>query len=490
MSNFACFLAASLLLTLQAGNVCAGTREGIDEYRNENYEEALVQLAQGRATEGPTPQNAYYSGLAAMQTGDYLAAAENLRAALQPPEPIPEAVPELISVLNSLEQLDEALDWVSWAERRNFSPKVIALLKGQILAKQKKYADAINSFNMSKTGDLEQDQQLGILIAAAHVGNSDYKAAKDALAAVIGRNPNSDAATYAKEYDQQLNTAGKARPWNLFFGVNYQYDDNVLLKPFDNNAAIDTRNGHDSAFIENLRFEYDAPLSAAWTANVQYFLQNSDYVKLTDKNLLSHGLSLNSIHHSESLITALPVSLIHTALDYHNYSLQFSFKPTETILFAPTHIGQLSVGYTRREMLEEQTSADNDLTADTVNGSANYIYLYAEGQGMLNLRYEIAYEGTRGANWRNITNRIGADLLAPVSKCTKVVFSAESAWQDYYDNDAQRNDTTVSVSMAVNQKLSDTLFLNLQYNYSRAFSNVAAFDYQRNVITSGIELRF
>jgi hypothetical protein len=66
----------------------------------------------------------------------------------------------------------------------------------------------------------------------------------------------------------------------------------------------------------------------------------------------------------------------------------------------------------------------------------------------------------------------------------------EGTWQDYRESASGRRDTTFIGSAAVNQHVVSNLYLNLQYAYTRAMSNVDLFDYQRNVLSTGFELRF
>ncbi len=141
-------------------------------------------------------------------------------------------------------------------------------------------------------------------------------------------------------------------------------------------------------------------------------------------------------------------------------------------------------------MLQAPSSPEQNRDADIANGQLGYIYLFAEGQGMLNFRGEISYEDTSGYEWRNLGSSIGADILIPVCSTTKLVVSAEGQWTDYFDSSTLRKDTIVTASLGINHKLTENIFLTLQHSYTRAMSNVDLYDYQRNLTTTGIEFRF
>ena len=487
-------IAVMLFLCMMSAGTClaaSSTQQAIAEYNQENYEEALNMLAEARQAEGKTALNDYYTGLSQKQTGDYSGAVASLTSALQgQAKPEPDAAVELIALQLNLEQLDQAQKWITWAEKEQIKPKEVAYLKGLLLMKQQRYSDAITSFQAAKTGTSETDQQIEMQIAVAYAQDGKKKEASESLKAIVTRYPGTDAAAFASEYDQRISTAAPAKRWNLYAGINYMYDDNVTLKSKVAGASSDTRNQHDSGITENLRLEYDLPIADKWSANLQYALQNNNYMRLHDYDMLVNSLTANLINKNDNGLLSIPVNLSHTALNYSNYSLQVSLKPTATAIFTGNQLGQLSLGYSYRDMFQNSDGPGYNRTASIYNLQLGYIYLFAGGNGMFNLRGEGFYENTDGNEWRNLGGRLGSDLLIPIMQGTKLILTAEGAWQDYKDSSDARKDTTVTASATINQRITPNIYLNLQYYYTRAMSNVALYDYQRNVIMSGVELRF
>lgn len=467
----------------------SATQLAIAEYKQENYEEALKLLMLIRTANWTTPTSDYYTGLCQKETGDYEEAATSLASALKGKPPVKDAAVELVSVLDNLDRPDEALKWVAWAEQERVKPHEIAFLKGKLLANKQRYSDALVAFNAAKTGSAEEDQQVDLQIAVVYAQQGKTKEASQSLKAIITRYPGTDVAQFATEYQQRISEAASAKRWNLFAGVNYQYDDNAIAVPKLRSVRTDMRDENDSAFSESLRFEYDAPLGGRWAGNLQYSVQNSNYTRLHDVNALAHGLTLTAIHRDDILMTSLPLNISQTAIDYKNYSLQAGAKPTATVIFAPEHLGQASLGYTRREMYQNGQGPDNR-DANIYNGQLSYIFLFNEGQGMLNLRGEMFYEDTKGTEWRNLGSRVGTDALVPLCKKTKLILSMEGSWQDYRESVKNRKDTTFIGSATINQHVVSNLYLNLLYSYTRAMSNDDLYDYQRNVVSTGFELRF
>lgn len=491
------FFIALLILSMAVAAPClavadeSATRRAITEYNGENYEEALQLLLDARGVEGRTSLNDYYTGLCQKETGSYADSVESFTGAVQGTPPVKDAAVELVAALVNLDRNEDAMRWVSWAEKEQVKPSEIAYLKGLILTKQKRHAEAIAAFNAAKTGNKENDQQADLQIAVAYAQQGKTQEARQSLKAIITRYPGTDVAEFATEYDQKISQAAVVKRWNFFAGFNYQYDDNVTLKSKVSGASNDTRNEKNSGFNENLRFEYDAPLEGKWSTNLQYFLQNNNYTRLHEFNMLAHGFTGSLIHRDDTLLFSLPLNVTHTTLDYRSYSLQMSLRPTETIVFAPQHLGQVSLGYSRRELYQSANLLPiNNRDANIFSGQLAYILLYADGLGMFNLRSELFYEDADGSDWRNLGSRAGVDLLVPVCKGTKLILTSEGTWQDYRDSAAGRKDTIFTGSATINRHLFDNLYMNLQYAYTRAMSNVDLYDYQRNVASAGIELRF
>ncbi|MGE0156243.1 MAG: tetratricopeptide repeat protein [Geobacter sp.] len=489
-------LTSTLVLgALLAGSTFAAaqptTQQAVAEYDRENYEEALAMLQSARQDEGGSALNDYYTGLALKQTGDEAGAVASLTAALQGPQPKKDAVVDLVSLLINLDRTEDAWKWVTWAEREQVRPKDMAYLKGLLQFKQRNYPEAIAAFEAARTGAPEVEQQVDLQIALAYARDGKTTKARENLKAIVTRYPGSDAATFASEYDQRISTLVPPKPWHLYAGIGYLYDDNVTLKSRVPGGSFDTRKREDSGITEHLRLEYDTPLDEQWSANLQYALQNNNYFRRHEYDMLVHGLTATLINRNENGMLALPFNLSHATLDYHNYSLQASLKPTFTVPFSQRQLGQLSLGYTYRDMFDgDDNGPANDRTASIVNLQLGYIFLFAEGRGLLNLRSEGFHEGARGEEWRNNGLRIGADLLAPLTDSTKLILTAESTWQDYTDSSSDREDTTLLASATLNQRITPNIYVNLQYFYTREISNVALYDYRRNVVMTGIEFRY
>lgn len=469
--------------------------QGIAEYRAESYEEAIATLSDCSRQQPGSATVAYYLGLSLMQTGDLSGATGQFTAALERQPGMHEAYLELIECLYLQDRLPEARQRIAAAEQSSANPAAIAFLKGKVLAKQDDAGGAILAFTSAKKTDAAYAQQADFQIAQLQLQAGDMDAARESLRAVIADNPSSELANFAKEYERRMAALPEGyRMWRLFVGVNYQYDDNVLVKPSTDIAGLNLPSGHDQSSSQNLRLLYEAPSSGPWLFNAQYSLYNNSYFRLDQYSQLSQTLSLVPAYRLPKAVLSLPVTYSHTLLDYTGYSQQLSIKPTATLMFAPQHLGQAGFGYSWRDYLQAPVSVEEDRDAHGYSGQLGYLYLFAEARGMANIRYEFSFDDAAGNNWSNIGNRLTLDLVVPLARQTSAVVSLDGWWQEYLNSHTaygvKRSDSSYAATATLSHELVERVFLNLQYSHYITYSNIPLYEYDRNVYSAGLELRF
>ena len=93
-------------------------KQAIEQYKQENYEEAIAILIEVRKQEPSSTAAAFFLGLSYKQAMDFARAADNLRDAVTGSPPIKEALVELIEVLYRRPEdkhLKEARKWLTVA---------------------------------------------------------------------------------------------------------------------------------------------------------------------------------------------------------------------------------------------------------------------------------------------------------------------------------------------------------------------------------------
>ena len=470
--------------------------EGIQQYKSEDYEEALDTLTKARKQEPESSVVAFYIGMTYKQLKNFRLAEKNLRDAIQLKPPVKDAYLELADVLYTLDQLNEAEGWALKSEQDGVKPANAIFLRGLILMKRGHTNEAIASFKRAEELDGSLAQSATFQIALAQVAREDYDEAQQSLRTIEKIDPTSELSEFAREYDRSLTRTLEAyRPWHLSVGVAYQYDDNVVLKPIADIPGVDITGERDSSILATLGVLFNPRLKAPFFLNCQYNLYADTYFHTNTHNLFIQTLAVNPGVNFKRGFVSLPLSYSYVLVHERGYMGVFDVKPAVQFALHPSHILRFSAGYEKREMLEAAIDRNEDRDGNVFSASAGYIHPFAKGRGVFNLMYEYTDDNTDGRNWDNRGNRISLSLLLPaIVKKTNFILSGDAFLQDYKNThtvfDKKRRDKTYTVSANLEREILRGLYLNLQYSYVRADSNISVYDYDRNIYTAGIEYRF
>ncbi|MCM8761366.1 MAG: tetratricopeptide repeat protein, partial [Candidatus Omnitrophica bacterium] len=190
----------SVIIALQL-NLIVGAQENeksnpvlekaIGQYKHENYEEALALLKKVRQEQPRSTIAAYYTGLTYKKMQDYKSAIPNLRDAVTYSPKIKGALVELIDCLGQAGDFEEAYKWIAEAEAQDIRPAQVAFLKGLILMKSDKPAEAIESFRKAERIDPSMSQACSYQIGMANIRLKKFSEAREVFKQVIITDPNS-----------------------------------------------------------------------------------------------------------------------------------------------------------------------------------------------------------------------------------------------------------------------------------------------------------
>lgn len=478
-------------------------QKGIEQYRQENYEEALEILKEVYKTK-PSTITAFYLGLTYKQTGDYKNAKEYFYKALTGIPRINDAYVEIADVLYFLGEFKEAMQWLTEAERAFVMPSRVMFLKGLILSKMGRFDEARKAFERAKSIDPSLTQASDFQIALTYASERKIKEAIKSLETLIKIEPKTDIAEFASDYLTALKTAFKE--WSITFSMAYQYDDNVVSKPTTliGVTAVDEISGkRDSALINTLRLGYRPPPEGDlfFTGDLSIYTKNYFSSYKYDTTLgtitLTPGVNIKS-----GFIT-FPLSYSHMWLNERQYMSVFSITPTLSIQIFPGHIGQIFAGYGKREMLKYTTGADPDEDRDGSQYSigAGYFYPFNE-KGVLYARYDYTVDDTQGKNWNSNSHRISLGVIYPFIEKLSIQIAGDYTWQNYRNINTysgrgvrgfpltaeKRKDRIYSFTSGVIFDISKAMRANINYYHLRADSNFPIYDYKRNIYT--VELSF
>lgn len=489
-----------LLLALLVGPHVSASDEverGIMEYRSENFEEALEIFTALRARLPKSSLVAFYLGLTYKQLGELKEAKVYLREALNLTPPVLDAYVELIDVLYALEDLSEALRYIEAAERAKIFPARIAFLKGLVLSRTGKGAEAIAAFEDSKRLDPSLSQAADLQIAMIYARERRLKKARDVLGALINMDPRTDIAGFAREYEASLRKVIEAyRPWRFSLSALYTYDTNVISKPVERIgiSEIDLAKEKDNGVVSNFRMEFRPLMEGKFFFASQLGLTSTDYSRIHTHDFLSPSLLLNAGYNLQRLAFSIPLSYNYNLLHNKGYSILATARPTLNFLISETQMGQVAIAHTRRIMLRRAFMKEEDRDGRVLSASTGYSYSFLNGGGILSFRYEYVLDDCEGQNWDNKGPRVSGALVLPLKRGVSLSFSSEYFAQDYeYVHtvfNKKRKDRNYVGSINLSWEIRKALNLSVGYSYTRARSNIDVYEYKRGIFTGGLEYAF
>lgn len=499
MGKLKILLLSAILLVLSTPlPVCAAEdflAQGIAEYQAENYEEAL-ELFQTARQSGESGNLSYYLGLTRKRMGDARGAITHLRDALRLGAPPAAVYQELADCYLELDDLAGARTAIADGEAAGVPAAELNYVRGQLLVREKRYDEALVVFTQVEKDAPELAAQARFQMAKIYSAQQKPQQARASLQAVINMSPNSELAGYAREYERQYAAAiEQHRTWRITGQFGYLYDSNAIGKPEDD---VNLTNAVDHGWIANLRLDYQPLLEGNFLFSGRYTLNTVTYDENDSSNQIVHNLTLTPGVKGAGGSLTVPVYYAHYSLDGDQYQQLLGTRPTLSMRLGRAQILQLSGSYAYRSMLRDYANAATEAIesreGNVYTAGAGYIYLFAGGRGMSNLRYEWSDDQGKGTNWRYKGDRLSLNLLLPLSASVTANCGGEVYLQDYEGEHSfynySREDELYGATAGLSWEVLRALKLFAQYNFTRADSNLPIYDYTRHAVTAGVELTY
>ncbi|MBP7055566.1 MAG: tetratricopeptide repeat protein [Candidatus Omnitrophica bacterium] len=486
----------SLIIPVCAADKPSPTLEkGIGQYKHENYDESIITLKTAREEDPKSTLAAFYLGLAYKQTQDYKGAVSHLRDAVTYEPKIKGALIELIDCLYQINELDEAKKWIVEAESEAIRPAQTAFLKGLVLAKAGDGEGAITAFEKAKELDKSMAQAANYQIGVCCLKDKKLDRAKRAFEEVVLIQPGSNMANYANEYVNSIEKQGEPKkPFRMSVAEYWQYDDNVVLMPSDSELVTSISDKGDSREVTTATADYDMKLNDMVTLTAHYGFYWAKQNDLGFYDTLTNNFLLQPTFYFKNSVLTIPSGYNHTLVNDKAYLSNPVTTSIYNVMVGNSSMLQSFLRYQYRDYLWQPITPAEDKDGSDFGGGVGWYTFFAKNKGFINIRYALNKEWTDGNNWEYVGNRVGATVLVPVLDKLNVSVTGDAFFQNFANSNTifgvVRKDQVYTVSSLVAYKFYKDSEVQLQYTFVKDSSNVSFYDYNRNIYSAGVEIKF
>jgi tetratricopeptide (TPR) repeat protein len=489
--------------------------KGIKEFKEENYEEALVFFEMAYKKSPKDPRITSYLGIVHREMQNYSQAVKFFKETLALDPKAADIKFFLADTLIGMGSYEEALVVADAAVRENIRPAQSYYLKGLILLKLKRNDEAVTAFKKSKELDPALKQQADFQIATVYMQEKEFKQAKEIFKGLITIDPSSDWALFSKDLLEAIEKMPP--PYRVVLGVGVQYDTNVLGNPIDE-SLVDITTQQDWKKIYSLLGEYTVYSKGPWNIKASYSLnitqhKKSDYPKkdsdekVFSQDSVSQTFSIMPSYNTETSITSLLLSYNHLEVDYFKYKESFTVNPSFTFIIKGNNLGQVFFRYRKDEYAWDYNkrkygsylSIYEDRDAHNLALGLGYIYTFKQGHGLFNVKVEGDINDAQGKNWDYTGVKASAGLLYPfIDNKLKVNLFSEVYRQNYHNKHSvygniprnTRKDDNYTVQTTLTYNIMKPVDISVGYSYLQTNSNIAVYEYRKNLYTVSMEYRF
>lgn len=471
--------------------------KGITDLKQENYEEALDELTQAWQQGTHTARKAFLLGQVYRATLNYPKALEFLEEALKLQPQYPEAQLLLADTLVTLNRPEPAREQLEKLEAAGYRPAEVAMLRGQVAAKQGDYGKAVDYFRRAQQ-DPALAQRAKFQMSLALAAQNRLKEAEQVMGEVIALEPQSQLASFAQKYLGDLSKRARTEgPFHLYAGLGFDYDSNVSLQPGSPSAATQISGKGDVVFTQFGNIEYNPLAGRPFGLNMQYLYYQNFHPRVTGFDLMSHSVGLTPSYTFKNSRLWVPFFFNYTDVQSDKYYTGFDLNPTYLHLVTPKVGVETAVHLVRKYYWTPISIPQDDRSGRTVGGSLGLFYFLKQQQGYLMARFHLEHDYASGANWSNTSYRLLLASLYPVTDKLKFIAFLDLMLQPYdnafYSGDPtvinpNRFDKVLTTGAQVTYEFYKGIEGNVHYYFVRDQSNIPLYNYSRHLV--GVQLAY
>jgi tetratricopeptide (TPR) repeat protein len=478
--------------------------KGMYLYNQGRYGEAEQRLKDAYNARPGDQTSGYYLGLSSLRLQRFRDAEQRFREVLKRHPEDAKARLGLGMALYHQDRYREASTELSTAERTLKDDPLLYYYAGLAAAEQQSYEQASDKFLRAGKLDPELSNDARYQRGATlHSQHQYQQATTEFRSAVEGGQP----AVAAPERPLPVPSAQPpSKRWSANYGLSLQYDSNVVLLP--GGSALPNNISHKDDFVTafNGYGEYRFLQTDKWTVGAGGGFFANVHARLSDFNVFDLAPTLYAERRLGAAQLRLQYILDYVTVGGDPYLLSNALQPTLTIPESDRTYTQAFFRYQNKDFKsfrDNQLGAPVNQTRDANNymiGAMQYWKL-SNDRGYLRGGYTFDTDRTAGgdgpttpgvptsADWQYTGHRLSTGVAYQPLAATTLQLAFDYYRQNYSNPNSFSPDLTVrkdniyQLTGTVVRDLRSWLWLAFQYSYTRDQSNVAVFDYSRNIIS-------
>ena len=480
--------------------------KGLAEYSLDRYDSAERFFRQALEAQPGDPQATFYLGQTLTRAKKYEAAESLFRKLLETDPSSGRGQLGLGIVLYNRERYRDALSSLANAEKALPNEPLVYYYQGLSHYQLAEYDQIPPRLLRALTLGPDLGPSAHYYSGLAYYERGVLEEAQAEFEAVRDVDPQSDlgksAADYLEQIKRGVRAPGKRKIWDLTLSVSAQWDDNVVALPRGTSlrpeaTGIPRQSDYSTVFF--LRGEVRPFQRGLLLAGANYSFYQSLHRTLSGFDVESHTPVVFLQHTAGPVQTRLQYVLDYVQVGRSPYLVAHAFAPIVTVTEASNLFTQFQLRYQEQDYQHGRFKFNSLRDGHNWLIGATQFWLYAKNTAHVRAGYLYDNQVTGGkgvslatiasaADWAYEGHRFLVGTTLPPMYQVRLDVGFDYYLQNYDSansfssgGDVFRMDQVYTYTVTASRQVAERLALALQYLHTRAESNVAAFDYNRNI---------
>jgi len=464
---------------------------GMEEYKNGNYQKALENFLKAEKIFPNDADVPFYLGLAYLQLNQKAKAIEYFQGAIRVNSNHLDAHFQLGMLLIQEKNFSEAISHLEKVFKREPEKENLGYFLGYAYFNLGNHKKALSYFEKNKTQDksIEQLKLYYSGLAKTYLGKT--KEAEELYKRVIDIDPSSPLASPSRQLLTLKPAIPEEKRLNFELTTRFQYDDNLILIPTTNVYNLKNKKRKTTIELFYLKGEYAFLRSRDSQLLASYGFYQTIGNSLKDNDVQDHISSLDWLFKDFFRLT---YSYDHLLSDYKSSLYRHTLKPILTIRETPKNLTLFQYAYQNKNFYENPLFGEDRRDADNHESGFVHFLRFCEGKHFIKAGYFYDKEIADGNNWDYQGNKGIAGFQYTLPK--DIRFNFDFDYKNYhYDHaniyfDVRRGDIYRNFIWGLSKDINPNTTVSLEYSRTVNSSNIALYDYEKNLISAGMSWKW